>query len=79
MSRTAAATASIRHLKQSQAERDGQQDRLARGGQPREGGGVGIDRERWGVGEAEAGRMAADILDLFIAGITAPAAAEAKV
>ncbi|MFN5280974.1 TetR/AcrR family transcriptional regulator [Bradyrhizobium sp.] len=34
---------------------------------------------RWGVGEAEAGRMAADILDLFIAGITAPAAAEAKV
>ncbi len=29
---------------------------------------------RWGVGEAEAERMAADILDLFIAGIARPAA-----
>ncbi|PAY03900.1 TetR family transcriptional regulator [Bradyrhizobium sp. UFLA03-84] len=34
---------------------------------------------RWGVGEADAERMAADILDLFIAGIARPAAPAAKV
>ncbi|MHC2332726.1 TetR/AcrR family transcriptional regulator [Bradyrhizobium sp. USDA 4454] len=34
---------------------------------------------RWGVGEAEVERMAADIVDLFIAGIARPAAPAAKV
>ena len=35
------------------AERDGQRDRLARSGQRRAQGGLAVDRERGGVGEAD--------------------------